>query len=416
MALTQLQIKNSKPGMHSDGNGLYLRVQDSGSKGWIFRFQLNGKRREMGIGTLADKSLADARADAAELGKQVRQGIDPIEQRKASQEAQQQAAEVAKVKSVTFADAVTQYIAGRKEGWKNPKHHAQWQATLDTYATFGGKPVVEITIDDLEQALRPIWLEKTETATRVLSRVICVMAYAQDKGWCSDDAETWSNRLRRRLPMLPKKDNRVQHHPALPYDQLPAFMADLRSKSSIGTRALEFAILCASRSGEVRLAKWSEVDLDAGLWAIPADRMKMQREHRVPLSVQAVELLRALPAGEPDDFVFPGEKKGRPLSDMTLSAAVRRRNEKEIKWKDAGGEPIVPHGFRSTFADWASETTPFPSDVREMALAHVVANKVEAAYRRGDLFEKRRQLMQAWADFADIKPANVIDIRPTKSA
>ena len=316
----------------------------------------------MGIGNLADVSLAQAREDVATLGKLTRQGIDPIDHRKAQQEAQQKAEAVAKIKAVTFAEAGKIYIDGRADGWRNKKHVAQWRATLNTYCTtFNDKPIGSVTIDDVEAAIRPIWLEKTETATRVLTRVISVLSYAHDKGWRKeDDAETWANRLRRRLPMLPKKATRVEHHPALPYDQTAAFMADLRSKVSIGAKALEFTILTAVRSGEVRMVTWQEIDFDAAAWTIPKERMKMEKEHRVPLSIQALAVLRSMHEGKPTDYIFPGEKKGRPLSDMTLTAAIRRRNEAELKWKDESGESITVHGFRSTFRDWAAETTPFP--------------------------------------------------------
>lgn len=411
MGLTALQVKNATPAtgkdgkpstaLISDGNGLYLRVAATGTKSWIYRFQLNGKRRDMGIGTFADLPLAQAREEVAMLGKLVRQGVDPIDHRKAQQEAQQRAEAVAQTKAVTFAEAGKFYIDGRADGWTNEKHVAQWRSTLATYCTtFNDKLIGSVTIDDVEAALRPIWLLKPETATRVLTRIISVLTHAHDKGWREeDDAETWANRLRRRLPMLPKKAVRVEHHPALPYIQTAAFMADIRGKVSTGAKALEFTILTAARSGEVRLSTWSEIDLDAATWTIPAVRMKMKREHRIPLSTQAVALLRSLPLGKPADYIFPGEKKGKPLSDMTLTAAIRRRNDVELKWQDESGEPITVHGFRSTFRDWAAETTPFPSDVVEMALAHAVGNKVEAAYRRGDLFEKRRSLMQTWADY-----------------
>ena len=410
MALTALQVKNATPKvdssgktsamLYSDGAGLYLRVAASGSKSWIYRFQLNGKRRDMGIGNLADLSLAEARGEVATLGKLVRQGIDPIDHREAQKAEQQQEAET---KAVTFGEVATIYIDGRAPGWQNPKHVEQWRSTLKTYCKdFYSKSADSVTIDDVEAALRPIWLEKTETATRVLTRIISVMIYAHDKKWRKDDdAETWATRLRRRLPDLPKKANRVKHFPALPYEQLTDFMADLRASSSFGAKALEFGILCASRSGEIRLAQWCEIDFEAGMWVIPAERMKADKEHRIPLSTQAIALLRSLPEGKPTDYIFPGDKKGKPLSDMTLTAAIRRRNEAELKWMDESGNAITQHGFRSTFRDWAAETTPFPSYVVEMALAHTVANKVEAAYRRGDLFKKRRELMQAWADYCD---------------
>ena len=415
MGLTALQVKNATPAtgkdgkpttaLISDGHGLYLRVASSGNKSWIFRFQLNGKRRDMGIGTFADLPLAKAREEVATLGKMVRQGIDPIDHRNAQQEAQQQAEEVTKTKAVPFSEAATAYIDSRKDGWKNAKHIDQWRNTLTTYCSkFNDKLVGSVSIDDVEAALRPIWLEKTETATRVLARIVNVMGYAHDKGWREDDdAELWAKRLReRRLPTLPKKSKRVTHHPALPFDQIPAFMVALRKSTALGSRLLEFAIFCASRSSEATKATWAEVDLDAALWVIPKERMKTEIEHRVPLSTQAVALLRALPPGRPTDYIFTGMKKGKPLSNMTMTAFIRRQNKDQLKWKDENDEAITQHGFRSTFTDWTSETTPFPSAVADMALAHLISDKVEAAYRRGDLFIKRRALMQEWANYCGV--------------
>ncbi len=410
--LTAVEVKSASnsgrsPLMVADGGGLYLRVAPSGSKSWILRYQLNGKRRDMGLGAFPAVSLAEARTKAATQAALAKNSnVDPVAQRQAEREAAAEQARQAQVEaareSVTFAKAATAYVDAQAPGWKNAKHVDQWRNTLATYcAPFGSKPVDAVTVDDVEAALRPLWLSKTETATRLLQRIVLVVAYAHDKGWRqSDDAEGWPMRLRRRLPRLPKKTERVEHHPALPYKQLPAFMAALRASRATGSRALELGVLCASRSGEVRHATWGEFDLDAALWVIPASRMKAKVEHRVPLSTQAVELLRSIrpETVKPTDYVFPS-RKDTALSDMTLSAFIRRQNEKELKWKDERGEAVVPHGFRSTFSDWTSECTAFPADVREMALAHTIENKVEAAYRRGDLFDKRRDLMQQWADF-----------------
>jgi integrase len=416
MTLTALQVKNAAPKIGqdgqatttliSDGNGLYLRVAATGSKSWIFRFQLNGKRRDMGIGKLADVTLAQAREAVATLGKLARQGIDPIDHRKSQQEALRHAEAAAIAKEVTFGEAASSYIDSRKDGWRNEKHVGQWRNTLKTYgADFTEKRVGDVTIDDIEAALRPIWLEKTETATRVLARIVNVLGYAYDKGWREeDDADAWGKRLRaRRLPELPKKTMRVRHHPALPYQQIPTFMTALRDSTALGSRLLEFAILCASRSAEARKATWSEVDLDGALWVIPKERIKTKIEHRVPLSTQAVALLRALPTGRPTDYIFPGEKHGKPLSDMTMTAFIRRQNNNAIVWKDDNGDEITQHGFRSTLMDWAAETTPFPAAVADQALAHAISDKVRAAYQRGDLFEKRRSLLQTWANYCDGK-------------
>ena len=401
-------IRAATPGATADGGtqGLYLKITPTGNASWQFRYEAGGKRRMMGLGGTGSVTLAQAREKAAEVRALVKQGVDPLE---AKHEEQTEAQHEAERAVITFALAATEYIDGRAPGWSNPKHVKQWRSTLSTYCKkFSDKPVADVTIDDAESALRPVWLAKTETATRVLTRIISVLAFAHDRGWrTSDDAETWASRLRRRLPMLPKKTQRVRHHPALPYSRVAKFMAALRKSPATGSRALEFAILCASRSGEVRLATWQEIDLAAGIWTIPAARMKAGNEHRVPLSRQAIELLTTIKPKAVDGaaLVFPGAKmkagKRTALSDMTLAAFIKRQNEAARIWIDDAGEEITQHGFRSTFRDWAAETTPFPRDVCEMALAHTIGDAVESAYRRGDLFEKRRELMQSWADYCD---------------
>lgn len=389
------EIEHAKPGMHADGNGLYLRVQKSGAKSWIFRFQLNGRRREMGLGIIEDKPVVDVRAEALVLSKLVRQGIDPIEARNARRA---EAAENLLSSIPTFSEVTLEFIVSKEGGWKNPKHKQQWRNTLSTYcACFNSKPISNVTIDDVESALRPIWLSKNETSSRVLTRIVRVINFAADKGWTDDDASTWSKRLHHRLPVV-KKSERVVHHPALPYSQISEFMADLINQPGMGARALEFAILCASRSGEVRLATWEEVDLASAKWVIPAGRMKMKKPHVVTLSTQAVLLLESLlpEKVKPTDFIFMGQKAGRPLSDMTISAVIRR-NDKQ--WLDDHGKLVVPHGFRSTFRDWAAEQTNHDSDVIEMSLAHAIKDATERAYRRGNLAVKRQLLMQDWADY-----------------
>ena len=398
---SKLSEKDGKPipKLIADGGGLYLRTAPAGdgvSRSWVFKFKLSGKMREMGIGAYPVVTLADARERATEHRKLVAQGIDPIEQRKASQAAAQQPEK----RVITFADAATSYIDGKADGWKNEKHVAQWRNTLATYcAKFASKPVGDVTKADVEAALRPLWLTKTETATRVLTRIIAVMKSAKRREWSTVDASSWSEDIRADLPMLPTKTERVQHHPALGYVETPAFVADLKTSRSMGSKALLFAILTAARSGEVRGATWREIDLEQSAWTIPAERMKAKRPHTVPLSVQAVELLRDLPAGEQSDYVFPGEKQGAPLSDMTMTAFIRRANKRELVWADANGEPITCHGFRSTFSDWAAETTSFPSAVVESSLAHGDPDKVRAAYTRTQFIEKRAALMQEWGDY-----------------
>ena len=408
MALTALQIKHAKEGMHADGNGLYLRVQASGAKSWIFRFQLNRKRREMGIGTLADKSAIQARSEVATLSTLVRSGVNPIEQRTLDAEQATLAALKSSAEATSFRTVAGEYIENHKAGWKNGKHAQQWTNTLTTYAypTIGDKPVGQVTIEDVLTILEPLWKTKTETATRLRSRIELVMSYAKAKKLREgENPALWRGNLDAILPK-PTKLKKIRHHPALPYDQMAAFMKKLRSTGGTGAKALEFAILTAARSGEVRLATWKEIDLEAALWTIPAERMKAGREHWVPLSRQAVKLLQALPKIVGNDYLFPGERDKKPLSDMTLSAIIRNFNEtkddQEQRWVDPkNGDTAVPHGFRSTFRDWSAEVGHYPREVAEHALAHSLPDKVEASYHRGTMLERRRPMMQAWANFIE---------------
>lgn len=407
--------------MHADGNGLYLRVQATGAKSWIFRFQISGKRREMGIGTLADKPAVDARAEAAEYGKMVRAGIDPIEERKRrATENAENAARVA-AGAVTFRTVAEEYIEAHRPAWKNAKHSEQWTNTLTAYAypVIGNKPVGSVSTEDVLRILQPIWSNKTETASRVRSRIELILYYAKARKLREgENPAAWRGHLDAVLPK-PNKLKKVRHHPALPYTQMADFMAAVRSTSGAGARALEFAILTAARSGEVRLATWSEINMDARLWTVPAEHMKMRREHRVPLSSAAVALLDSMPRIEGSPYLFQGMRDGRPVSDMTLTAVIRRLNEGENgqKWIDPKtGDQVVPHGFRSTFNDWAAEVTMHPKELADMALAHKIDNKVEAAYRRGDMFEKRREIMEDWAAWCEKRiPDNVIEL-PKKTA
>lgn len=406
MALTALEIKHAKEGMHADGNGLYLRVQASGAKSWIFRFQLNGKRREMGIGTLADKLPTDARAEAARLTAVVRSGIDPIDDRKAKDAQAAMAKKQAEATATTFRQVATEYIAGHRAGWRNAKHADQWTNTLETYAgpVIGDKPIADVTTEDVLQILKPLWTSKTETATRLRSRIELVLSYAKAmKLRQGENPAMWRGHLDALLPK-PTKLKNVRHHPALPYSKMPSFMAKLRQAVGSGARALEFAILTAARSGEVRLATWDELDLDAALWTIPAERMKATREHWVPLSDAAIKLLKALPKIKGNPYLFPGERDKKPVSDMTLSAVIRRFNEVKEggkpEWVDPKtGDQVVPHGFRSTFRDWTAEVGHYSRELAEHALAHSLPDKVEAAYHRGTMLERRRPMMQAWADY-----------------
>ena len=411
MALTALEIKHAKEGMHADGNGLYLRVQASGAKSWIFRFQINGKRREMGIGTLDHKSLTEARAEASALISLVRAGTDPIEQRNQAGAALIAAQQAAKAHATTFDEAAAEYIKTHKSGWKNAKHVQQWENTLAAYASpiIGTKPVGEVTTEDVLRILQPIWTKKTETASRIRSRLELVLSYAKGMKWRQgENPAMWRGHLEALLPKAAVV-KKVRHQPALPYKQASDFMTVLRTLSGSAARALEFAILTAARSGEVRLARWQEFDLEKRIWTIPAERMKAKREHWVPLSDQAIALIKALPKIDGSDYLFPGERARKPLSDMTLTAIIRRMNKGEKpRWVDGAGETIVPHGFRSTFRDWTAEIGHYPRELAEHALAHGLPSKVEAAYHRSTMIDRRQPMMQRWADYLDKKQAKVV--------
>ncbi len=395
MGLTSLEIKNAPTGMHSDGNGLYLCVKPSGTKSWIFRYQVNGRRREMGLGALEYMEPVKARAEAASLKAKVSAGIDPLDERKsleAAAAADRKVEQAALRKAgATFEVVAAQYIENHRPSWKNAKHAQQWENTLRTYVypVVGNLPVDEITTEHVVAILKPIWATKSETASRVRMRIEAVLTAAKLMGWRSgDNPAVYKGGLEAILPPI-SKVRQVRHHPALPYEEAPAFMRLLRERGGISAFALEFCILTAARSGEVRHATWNEIDQDAGLWIVPADRMKARREHRVPLSKRALEVLESVGRHQGSPLIFPGIGF-KPLSDMTLSAVLKRMNLSQF----------TVHGFRSTFRDWAAETTPYPNEVVEMALAHTIANKAEAAYRRGDLLQKRRQLMDDWAEFS----------------
>ncbi|TDU32825.1 integrase [Panacagrimonas perspica] len=373
-------------GLHGDGGGLWLQVGPTGSKAWLFRFMLQGKAREMGLGPFPDVPLAEARQKAAEARALLRDKIDPIEARRALATARTASVLAAK----TFKAAGDAFIEANKAGWKNAKHLQQWQNTLATYVypKIGDTAVSEITTDDVLGIVSPIWTTKTETATRVRSRIEIVLDYAIVLKWrTAGNPARWRGGLERLLPR-PTKVRKVKHHAALHYSELPAFMAALRVQNGIGPLALEFAILTAGRTGEVIGAIENEFDLESRVWRVPADRMKGGKPHHVPLSDRAVEILEGL-SGTDRGFVFPGMKESKPLSNMALLATLKRMKRGDL----------TTHGFRSTFRDWCAEATSYPRDVAEMALAHSIPNKTEAAYRRGDLFEKRAALMRDWAAF-----------------
>lgn len=407
--LTPLGVsKATKPGYYGDGGGLWLQVSPSGSKSWIFRFTLSKKQREMGLGAVHTVTLPEARAKAKECRLILLDGKDPLETRKASKLAEA----LERAKMMTFDQCAEAYIAAHRSGWKNPKHAKQWKNTLETYASpiIGKMPVAlvdtALVVKVLSQQGKDklsLWESKTETATRLRGRIESILDWATvSKYRQGDNPARWRGHLDNLLAD-PSRSKRTVHHPALPWQEVGAFMAALRKQEGIAAKAVDLAILTACRSGEVRLATWAEFDLDAALWVIPAERMKARREHRVPLSAAALALLESMP--RMGNLVFPGAKPGKPLSDMSLTAVLRRMK--------CGG--ITVHGFRSTFRDWCAESVAnsFPREVCEHALAHSLPDKVEAAYRRGDLIEKRTMLMQAWADFCGTVPtvANVTPIR-----
>ncbi|MGE7197412.1 tyrosine-type recombinase/integrase [Brevundimonas sp.] len=376
-----------EPGLHVVGGvaGLGLQVLPSGGRTWILRATVGSKRREMGLGGYPDVTLAKAREAARGARDQIRRGIDPIEAARVARHS----LKASTAATITFRAAAEAYMAAHEASWKNPKHRAQWAATLESYAygVIGDLGVDEITLPHILQILEPIWTSKTETASRLRGRLEMVLDWATAREYRAGlNPARWRGHLDKLLAK-PSKVAKVTHHKALPIDDMPGFMIRLSGVSGAGARALEFAILTAARSGEVRGATWDEIDLDAGLWVVAAERMKAGREHRVPLSAAALSLLRKAPGAAGQDPVFSAVQGG-PLSDMTVSAVLRRMKVN-----------AVPHGFRSTFRDWVSERTSHPHEAAEMALAHTVGNKVEAAYRRGDMVAKRLRLMEDWATF-----------------
>src|SRR6266446_2148555 len=386
--LSAVEVRGiAQKGMYHDGAGLYLQVSAVGARSWIFRFTLDGRAREMGLGPVHVIPLAEARKRAAECRRMRVDGIDPIEARSAHRGWKRLEA----AKAMTFDACAAAYIAAHEASWRNAKHREQWRNTLTSYAgpVFGSLSVQSIDVGLVMKALEPIWQTKTETASRLRGRIEAVLDWATVRGYRKgENPARWRGHLDKLLPAR-SKVRKVEHHPALAYDELADFVAALRSQEGVASRALEFLILTAARTGEVIGARWDEVDLAERIWVVPAARMKAGREHRVPLSAAAAGLLEEMKKIRESDFVFPGGKRGKPLSNMAMLAVLKR----------IGCSDLTNHGFRSSFRDWAAERTNFPREVAEMALAHTVGDKVEAAYRRGDLFQKRRQLMEAWGKF-----------------
>lgn len=376
-----------EPGFHRVGTvpGLALQIAPTGARTWVLRYAVGGKRHDMGLGGYPAVTLAGAWEAARKARQQLQDGSDPIQQRRESFSAMKAAA----ASAMTFEQAARSYVGTIEKGWKNAKHAAQWTSTLETYAypVIGKILVRDVELPHVLRVLQPIWSEKTETAVRLRGRIERVLDWATVSGYrVGLNPARWSGHMDKVLPK-PSDIAEKDHHEAIPVSEIGAFVVRLRDQAGTAARALEFAILTAARSGEVRGAKWSEIDMAAKLWTVPAERMKAKKEHQVPLSDDAIKILNALPRIDASEFVFTAPRGGI-FSDMALTAVMRRMNE-----------TAVPHGFRSTFRDWASEQTNYPREAAEMALAHTISDKVEAAYRRGNLLAKRVRMMADWARF-----------------
>lgn len=383
--LTAREVSSAGIGKHGDGGGLWLRVRNNGSRAWVFRYTRNGRAREMGLGPVEDVSLKMARKKARDSRLLVREGKDPISVRRLA------------VRSdiPTFKEAADRYARAHAAKWTNEHHRKVWRRQIEIHAEpkIGNFPVDEIEIHDVLRVLEPIWNDMNETASRVRGRIEKILDWATvQKFRGGRNPARWRGNLDALLPS-PNEVQNVEHYKALSWSEVPAFMVKLRAREGIGARALEFTILTAARSGEVRGATWDEIDLERRVWAVPAKRMKAGREHRVPLSDPAVELLKELRQIEGNRIVFPSPRNGTMISDMTMTKVLRDM-----------GVHAVPHGFRSSFRDWCAESTAYATEVAEMALAHAIPSAVEAAYRRGDLFEKRRKMMNDWGAFIDREP------------
>lgn len=400
--LSPIEVKRlTKPGLHAVGGvaGLLLQVTPTAARSWILRATVGSKRRDIGLGGYPDVTLAQARQRAREARDLIRQGIDPVEERRAAKSALL----AAQAKGITFDECARQFLADKTAEFSNPKHAAQWSSTLEAYATpvIGKLPVSAVELAHIVKILKPIWQTKTETASRVRGRIESVLAWATVHGFREgDNPARWRGNLDAVLPK-PTKLKKIQHHKALPWQEINPFIQGLRQRKGTAARAVEFLILTAVRSGELRGATWDEIDMDTKTWTIPAERMKAGREHTVPLCNDAITLLNALPRFEDNNLVFPGARGG-VLSDVGLTKPIRAMGHKE-----------TVHGFRSTFRDWCAESTNYPNEVAEMALAHTIGNAVEKAYRRGDLLAKRTRLMADWCKFINTpaKTGNVSSIR-----
>ncbi len=406
-ALTPLTVKNAKPGRHADGGGLHLLVKESGARSWVYRFMLSGKSRDVGLGAAGpgEVSLSDARDARDALRIKVKAGIDPLEERQREASEALAAAQAAQVAGITFKAVAETYIGANEGSWRNDKHRQQWKNTLATYVypVIGELPVAEVSTAHVLQILEPIWKAKPETASRVRGRMETILDAAKARGYRDgENPARWRGHIAQILPVRSRLTR--GHHKAMTYDAIPAFVGALHKREAVAALALEFTILTAARTGEVIGAKWDEVDLEKAIWTIPASRMKAGKEHRVPLSPRAVEILKST-QGLRKDWLFPATKGGS-MSGMAMSMLLRRMKV-----------DVTVHGFRSGFRDWSAECTGYAHEVAEMALAHTIESKVERAYRRGDLFDKRRRLMDDWATYCAtilVTGANVSPIRSTE--
>jgi len=419
-ALTPFAVRNAKPGRHADGGGLHLLVKESGARSWVYRFMLKGRARDIGLSRCPEAiallrrsgndelTLAQARDVAAIYRLKVKAGIDPLEERQREAGEALAAVQAAQIACIAFKKFAEDYIDGREHSWRNPKHRQQWRNTLATYAypVIGDLPLAEIGTPHVLKILEPIWKAKTETASRLRGRLETILDAAKVREYRKgENPARWRGHLAEILPARTRLSR--GHHKAMPYEAVPAFVTRLRDREAVAALALEFAVLTAARSGEITGATWAEVDLAKAIWTVPAGRMKAGKEHRVPLSPRAVAILKEAQklntTGDDSAPMFPAAKGGK-LSGMAMSMLLRRMKV------DA-----TVHGFRSGFRDWSAECTGYAHEVCEMALAHVIGNKAEAAYRRGDLFEKRRRLMSDWAAYCSNGPRSdsVTPIRTT---
>ena len=393
--LSALDVKSKKEkGLYPDGDNLYLQVSPSGSKSWLFRYMLNGKARQMGLGSTNAVSLAEARNKAGDCRKLLEKDIDPIENR----EAERKQAELEKSRAKTFQQCAEEYIESNKSGWKNKKHVQQWSNTLRDYVypVFGDLSVQKVDVELVLNVLKPIWNTKTETATRVRGRIECIIDWATTMRYREgENPALWRGRLDKILPK-PSKVREESNYEALPYNMVAEFMQHLSSRDDLSARALEFTILTATRTNEVIGAKFEEFDLTEGVWTLPKERIKKNgKEHRVPLSEPALKIVKELQKRGVSDYVFHGLNPSKPMSNMAMLKLIKRMKQDKLKkWPH-----FTVHGFRSSFRDWGAETTNFPNEVMEKALAHTIKNESEAAYRRGDLLEKRTKLMHTWANY-----------------